>query len=198
MTLPVAAPETRGADAAREVAAEHLPDWLRLHSERSYQFAAAHARDRAIDHDAELLFVAAMVHDLCLVSGFDEATLPFEEAGGLVAQVLATGLGWPPARRQHLERVIVLHMGDDVAPEVDAESYLLQVGTSADVSGGTVELFDADVRRGIVAAFPRDGFPEQFLAAFEAQAARKPSCAAASAMATGGWPDRVRANPLGR
>jgi hypothetical protein len=82
MTLPVAAPETRGADAAREVAAEHLPDWLRLHSERSYQFAAAHARDRRIDHDAELLFVAAMVHDLSLVSGFDDATLPFEGGAG--------------------------------------------------------------------------------------------------------------------
>jgi hypothetical protein len=149
------------------------------------------------DHDAELLFVAAMVHDLSLASGFDDVALPFEEAGGLVARVLATGLGWPPSRREHLERVIVLHMRDEVPPEVDAESYLLQVGTSADVSGGTVELFDADVRQGITAAYPRDGFPERFLAAFEAQAARKPSCAAAGALASAGWADRVRANPLG-
>lgn len=193
----MASPDTEGAVAAREVAAEHLPHWLRQHSERSYQFAAAHAWERGTDHDAELLFVAAMLHDLSLVPGFDEVALPFEEAGGLVARVLATGLGWSPARREHLERVIVLHMRDDVSPEVDAESYLLQVGTSADVSGGTVALFGADVRQGIVDAYPRGGFPEHFLAAFEAQAARKPTCAAAGALASPGWADRVRANPLG-
>ena len=62
-----------------------------------------------IEHDAELLYVAALMHDLGLVAAFDSHALPFEDVGGHVAWVLAPGqagrrpaaTGPPGDRRAH-------------------------------------------------------------------------------------------------
>jgi hypothetical protein len=86
-------------------------------------------------------------------------------------------------------------MRDEIVPEVDAESHLLQVGTSADVSGVGAMGFPEDFRAALFEAHPRTGFPGEFVAAFRAEAGRKPGCAAAQLMATD-WPDRMRTNPL--
>ncbi|WP_234433603.1 HD domain-containing protein [Streptomyces rimosus] len=102
---------------------------------RSYFFGAAWAQARGLHFDSELLFVSAMLHDLALTPPFDSHALPFEEAGGHLARVFTAGLGWPRERRDRAAELIVLHMRDDVEPEQDPESRLLQVGTSADVSG---------------------------------------------------------------
>ncbi|MCK9922734.1 hypothetical protein MXD61_12790 [Frankia sp. AgPm24] len=45
------------------------------------------------------------------------------------------GAGWSPQRTARVEEIIILHMRDDVAPDDDPESHLLQVATSWDVSG---------------------------------------------------------------
>jgi hypothetical protein len=78
---------------------------------------------------------------------------------------------------------------------VDAESHLLQVGTSADVSGVGAMGFPADFRAALFEAHPRTGFPDEFVAAFRAEAGRKPACAAALLLATD-WLQRMRSNPL--
>ncbi|MEV7286323.1 HD domain-containing protein [Streptomyces sp. NPDC093252] len=188
-------PEGRAARAAELVCAEYADEALRHHSLRAYFFAAAWARDRGLDFDGELLYVAALLHDLGLTPPFDSHTLPFEEAGGHLARVFTAGLGWPVERRDRAAEVIVLHMRDDVAPEADPESRLLQVGTTADVSGGTLGDFDPAFRRALVAAYPRGDFAASFVRLFADQAARKPRCSAALLVANG-MADRVTANPL--
>lgn len=45
-------------------------------------------------------------------------------------------------------------MRDDVAPEVDTESRLLQIGTSADVSGTGLEAFDSAFRDTLIDVLP--------------------------------------------
>lgn len=183
------------ARSAFETASEYADAALLNHSVRSYAFAAEYARERGIAYDAELLYVSALLHDLGLTAPFDSHTLPFEEAGGHVARVFTAGLGWAPARRARAQEVIVLHMRDDVDAAEDAESHLLQVGTSADVSGLRVEEFDPSFTAGLLAAYPRLGFGVAFLALVEDQAARKPTCAAAAYVA-GGAAARIGANPL--
>ncbi|HEY8985999.1 MAG TPA: HD domain-containing protein [Streptomyces sp.] len=193
----VRVPEGHAAEAARLVCEEYADDALYHHSVRSYFFGAAWAEARGLDFDRELLFVSALLHDLSLVPPFDSHTLPFEEAGGHLARVFTAGLGWPTSRRDRAAEVIVLHMRDDVDPEVDPESRLLQVGTSADVSGSGLEAFDPSFTHALVEAYPRLGFAKSFVRLFQEQAERKPGCAVAELVA-GEWAERTVGNPLGR
>ncbi|MFF5448967.1 HD domain-containing protein [Streptomyces sp. NPDC012888] len=189
--------EGRAARTALEVCAEYADEALLNHSVRSYAFGARYAADHGLSFDAELLYVAALLHDLGLTAPFDSYALPFEEAGGHLARVLTAGLGWPADRRARAAEVIVLHMRDDVTAEEDVESHLLQVGTSADVSGLRLEEFDPAFRAELVAAYPRAGFGGRFLDLMTDQAGRKPDCAAASLVA-GGLATRIGANQLDR
>ncbi|GAA3379783.1 HD domain-containing protein [Streptomyces racemochromogenes] len=183
------------ARSAFEIASEYADAALLNHSVRSYAFGAEYARAHGLSYDAELLYVSALLHDLGLTAPFDSHTLPFEEAGGHVARLFTAGLGWPPARRARAEEVIVLHMRDDVTAAEDVESHLLQVGTSADVSGLRVADFEPAFLSGLLEHYPRLGFGPSFLALVEDQAARKPACAATSYVA-GGAAKRIAANPL--
>ncbi|MEU9301312.1 HD domain-containing protein [Streptomyces sp. NPDC048269] len=189
--------DTPSARAALEIASEYADADLLNHSVRSYAFGAQYAEAHGLAYDAELLYVSALVHDLGLTAPFDSHTLPFEEAGGHVARVLTAGLGWPAARRARAAEVIVLHMRDDVSAAEDVESHLLQVGTSADVSGLRVSEFAPSFTAGLLAAYPRGDFGASFLALVEDQAERKPDCAAAAYVA-GGAATRIAANPLER
>ncbi|MFJ6798384.1 HD domain-containing protein [Streptomyces sp. NPDC091268] len=182
--------------AALEIATEYADAVLLAHSVRSYAFAARYAEQHGLAYDAELLYVSSLLHDLGLTAPFDSHTLPFEEAGGHVARVLTAGLGWPVERRARAQEVIVLHMRDDVTAAEDVESHLLQVGTSADVSGLRLADFDPDFTAALLAAHPRGDFGASFLALVEDQAVRKPACAAAAYVA-GGAAARIAANPLG-
>ncbi|MBW5482590.1 HD domain-containing protein [Streptomyces bambusae] len=187
----------RAAGAARELAAEYADEALLNHSVRSYAFGAEYARAHGLAFDEELLYVAALLHDLGLTAPFDSHTLPFEEAGGHVARALTTGLGWPAARRARAAEVIVLHMREDVTAAEDVESHLLQVGTSADVSGLRVPEFDPSFVESLLTAHPRLGFGASFLSLMQSQATRKPDCAAAH-LIEGGVATRIARNPLDR
>ncbi|MFD8947836.1 HD domain-containing protein [Streptomyces xanthophaeus] len=189
--------DTPAGRAALQIASEYADADLLAHSVRSYAFGARYAAEHGLAYDAELFYVAALVHDLGLTAPFDSHTLPFEEAGGHVARVLTAGLGWPADRRDRAAEVIVLHMRDDVTAAEDVESHLLQVGTSADVSGLRVGEFGPDFTAALLAAHPRGAFGAGFLALVEDQARRKPGCAAAGYVA-GGAAARIAANPLDR
>ncbi|WP_282792252.1 HD domain-containing protein [Streptomyces sp. CC224B] len=188
-------PGGQAAEAARLVCEEYADPALYHHSVRSYYFGAVWAEERGLDFDRELFFVSALLHDLALVAPFDSHTLPFEEAGGHLARVFTAGLGWPTRRRDRAAELIVLHMRDDVAPDVDVESRMLQVGTSADVSGSGLDAFAPSFRDALVAAYPRLDFARSFVRLFQEQAARKPDCAAARLVA-GEWAGRAGSHPL--
>ncbi|MCE6997229.1 HD domain-containing protein [Saccharothrix sp. S26] len=188
-------PDSKAAAAALEVAHEYAEPWLLNHSLRAYSWAVAYASDADIAHDGELLYVAALLHDLALTPPFDSHALPFEEAGGHLAWVFAAGAGWGRVRRDRLAEVIVLHMRDDVPADDDPESHLLQVAVSADVSGRGVDRFSEQVTDAVLTRYPRLGFADAFLPRAEDQARRKPRCAAAALMRDG-WAQRITGNPL--
>ena len=155
------------------------------HCHRSYVWAATYGDAHGIDYDAELLYVSAMLHDIGLTASFDAHSVPFEEAGGDVAWVFAAGLGWPAQRRERVSQVIVRHMWDAVDVADDPEGFLLEIATALDISGREPQRWPADLRAEVVGTFPRLGLAAEFTACFAAQAARKPTSAAASAMASG-------------
>ncbi|MFC9296990.1 HD domain-containing protein [Streptomyces sp. NPDC057011] len=196
LTVP-AAPDTAACAAALEVATAYCTPALLNHSVRSYVWASAYAADRGIEHDAELLYVAALLHDIGLVPEFDSHTVAFDEAGGHVAWVFGAGAGWPVERRQRLSEVIVRHMWDAVDVREDPEGHLLERATGVDISGRNADDFTAGFRAEVLARYPREGLADEFLACFRDQAARKPQSSPAAAV-RGGLAERVlsKSHPL--
>jgi hypothetical protein len=191
----VSEPNTPTAKAALDVVATYSSPALVNHCRRSYVWAALHAENRSIDFDAELLYVAAMLHDIGLEPEFDSHTMPFEDTGGNVAWVFGAGAGWPRQRRQRAAEIIVRHMWDTVDPAADPEGYLLEIATGLDISGRHPAWWPPHVRAEVVRELPRLGLREEFLLCFQEQARRKPASSAARAMASG-IADRLAANVL--
>ncbi|MGW3910042.1 HD domain-containing protein [Streptomyces sp. NPDC005070] len=196
LTVPPA-PDTAACAAALEVATAYCSPALLNHSVRSYMWASAYAAQQGIEHDAELLYVSALLHDIGLVPEFDSHTVDFDVAGGHVAWVFAAGAGWPAERRRRLSEVIVRHMWDTVDVREDPEGHLLERATGVDISGRHLDDFAAGFQADVLARYPRAGLSEEFLACFRDQAARKPQSSPAVSV-RGGFAERVRANPLDR
>lgn len=190
-------PTTPLANRALEVATTFYSAPLLHHCLRSYIWGASWADMRDVPFDSELLYVAALLHDLGLTRAFDSHHIAFEEAGGDVAWVFLTGAGWPVERREQVREVIVLHMRDDVAAEANPEAHLLQVAVTLDVSGGRAGAFSESLKHETLTRYPRLDFSKEFTALCAAQAARKPTSAAA-AVIRGGIAERAANNPLDR
>ena len=190
-------PTTPAAVAALEVVTTYATPALVNHSIRAYLWAAGYAAKHDIAFDAELLYVAAMLHDLALVEPFDNHRLAFEEAGAHLAWVFGAGAGWPVERRRRAGEIIVRHMWDEVDVAQDPEGHLLELSTGMDISGRGTEDIPADLRTQVLAHYPRLGLGEEFVAYFEDQAQRKPTCLAAQFVRSG-FASRVAANPLDR
>lgn len=190
-------PDTLAAQAAREVAAAYYSPSLLNHCLRSYAWGAAYATQNETSFDAELLYVSSMLHDIGLVTEFDNVSIPFEDAGGQVAWVFAAGAGWPVKRRVRAAEVIERHMWADVDPDRDQEGHLLAIATGLDISGRHADWWDPALLHEVVEQFPRLDLRAEFIRCFENQAARKPHSSAARAV-QGGFAERMAANILER
>jgi hypothetical protein len=188
-------PDSYACASAHEVAATYCSPALLNHSIRAYVWAAAHAALNDIGFDPELLYMSALLHDIGLVREFDNHTLPFEDAGAHIAWVLGAGLGWPVERRRRAGEIIVRHMWDAVPVADDPEGHLLERSTGVDISGRGVEDFPASFQDEVLAAYPRLGLGDEFIACFRDQARRKPDSRAAQLVANG-IADRIAENAL--
>lgn len=188
-------PQSPTALAAFTVAGRFYSPALLNHCLRSYLWGTTYAAEHGLSFDAELFYVAALLHDIGLTEPFDSHRMAFENAGGNLAWVFGVAAGWPTERAERAAEIIVLHMRDDVAADDDAEAHLLQVATSWDVAGRRPEEFSTATRAEMLSRYPRLGFGDEFLACFADQAVRKPDSAAAASMRTNGA-DRITGNPL--
>ena len=188
-------PDTAACRSALEVATEYCSPALLNHCVRSYLWAAHLGAARAMSVDAELLYVAAVLHDLGLLAEFDNHVLPFEVGGGHVAAVFAAGAGWPADLRRRVAGVIVAHMADSVDPGADPEGFLLERATAFDISGRAPEDFPEELRAAVLDRYPRLELAAELIACLEEQARRKPGSQAAAAVRAG-IAGRLAANPL--
>jgi HD domain len=178
------APDSRLARRATELVRRSSPEFLTNHCFRSYAWSVALAGRDEVRFDAELLYVAALLHDIGLVAGFDTGRC-FEEDGAAAAADLASAEGWPDERREALAEAIRLHVAVDIALEDGPEAYLLWHATGLDVTGHRHPDLTPSMIEEVVAAYPRLDFKRGFAELIGDQAARKPSCWAARAAAEG-------------
>ena len=193
----ITVPDTAAARGALEIAtAYHSPSLLN-HVQRSWLWAVGFAETRALDPDTELLYVAAILHDVGIVTEFDNHTLAYEDAGGHVAIALTAGAGWPTERRVRAHEVIVRHNWPEVDPAFDVEGHLLEIATALDISGARSDELPLDFRREVLELFPRLELAAEFTACVTDQAARKPNTSARR-LVDGGVARKLRENPLER
>ncbi|MEV7990923.1 HD domain-containing protein [Streptomyces sp. NPDC086077] len=188
-------PDTAASAAALELASAYHSPALLNHSVRAYVWAAARARAQGIDVDSELLYVAAMFHDMGLVAEFDSHTVSFEVAGGHVARVFTAGAGWPAERRERLAEVIVRHMWPEVDVSMDPEGHVLCRATALEIVGRDADDFAPEFMAEVLGRYPRLGLAAEFLTCFQEQARRKTDSSAAGAVRSG-LQTRMADNPL--
>lgn len=190
---PPDTPATRGARAL--VADFHTPA-IANHVVRSWLWAEAFAIvDGFSDLDHELLYTAALLHDIGLASAFDNHVLGYEEAGGFIGEAVTAGAGWPPERRRRANEVIVRHNWPSVDPAVDVEGHLLEIATGLDISGRRAEDIPLEFRLEVLAAYPRTTLAEEFGTQVLDQSARKPH-SHARRLVDGGLIGKLAENPL--
>lgn len=191
-------PRSPAATAALDIATRYHSPSLLNHVIRSWLWAEAFAVvEGRTEIDHELVYVAALLHDVGIVPAFDNVSLSYEEAGGHVAVALTAGAGWSAERSGRALDVIIRHNWPSVDPAFDAEGYLLEIATGLDISGARPDALPADFVREVLDAHPRLDLAAEFGAGVTDQAGRKPHTAALR-LVEGGVVDKLRDNPLER
>jgi HD domain len=168
-------PDSNLAQQAEDLVRSVAPPFLANHSFRSHFFAVALADRDGVRFDEELLYVAALMHDVGLVEEFDTGRC-FEEDSADAAARLAEQEEWEAERRERLAEAIRLHVATDIALDDGPEAYLLWHSTGLDVGGHRHGELTAAELQAVLDAYPRLDFKEGFAGLVEDQAARKQGC----------------------
>src|SRR3954454_17301387 len=103
-------PDTRASRAAEELAAAGQTQSLTNHGIRSYGFGALLGIGEGRRFDAEVFYVAALIHDIGLMPAFDHGNR-FEADGEQAARELLLEVGWPIERADQAAHAIRDHWG---------------------------------------------------------------------------------------
>ncbi len=158
---PVRLPATSITLAAARMAREASPPFLYNHCLRTFVFGALLAANDRLKYDAEMILVAASLHDLGLVERYASKDLPFEMDGADAAKAFLAARGVKDARAEMVWNAIALHTSA-LSAHQPAQVGLVGAGAGADVFGGGLKTLKAEHVAACLAAFPRLGFKVGF------------------------------------
>lgn len=166
-------PDSRIArDAEERMRAASSPP-LVTHCFRTYVWGMLLGEIDRLRPDPELLYVAALLHDLALTDAYRDVPpgVPcFGVRGAIAASAWAAEQGWPEQRCSKLGDAISLHLNVAVPAEHGPEAQLLQAGAGLDVIGlRHWELAPATVDA-VLARYPRHDMKRASYPLFEDEA----------------------------
>lgn len=173
--LPV--PQDAISEATWRWAAASLPRYLFTHSVRSYCWGAAIGVWEGRTYDPEILWSAALFHDVGLTR-IARNTDCFEVEGAAIARRFVERHGMTAEQAGRVATAIIDHMRPGITIDDGVESMLLDRATAVDVRGTEMELVER-VRGTVVRKYPRGAFDRLFLRAIEREVARRPTCQSA-------------------
>jgi hypothetical protein len=149
-------------ELVREAAAPLLFD----HSRRVFLWATLRGREEGVPFDPELLYVAAMFHDLGLTERFRRTDQRFEIDGADEARRFLHAHGVTGEEADRVWTAIALHTTPEIPLHMAPEVALLTRGVELDVLGIGYHAISDEQRAAVVAAHPRPDFKNRILAAF--------------------------------
>jgi hypothetical protein len=157
----VSVPDTPLISRAIELARDRSEPYLFNHAMRSWLFAALFADRKQAVHDAEVLAVTTVLHDIGLAESVD-GPLRFEVEGANTAGSFARNEGVDDRRAQLIWDGVALNSTPSISLYKEAEVALATMGIGLDWGGfGYEALTEAEIAA-ILEAFPRLGMKERF------------------------------------
>jgi HD domain len=150
----ISVPDTPLVERALVYAHRECVAWLFNHVVRSWLFAARIGQLRNVDHDAEVVALGTLLHDITLDERF-EGPHRFEVEGADLARVFARQGGVDERRAQLIWDSVALNSTPSIGLYREAEVALCTAGICLDVVGLPSELIPAPEIAGIVSKFPR-------------------------------------------
>ncbi len=163
----VVIPDSQLAREVAQLIRDTESDLLFNHSTRVYLWGALLGKRKNVAFDPELLYVAAMFHDIGLTSAYRDSELRFEVDGANAARDFL--------RSHHIDEwdvakvwtAVALHTTPGIPEHMHGEIALVQAGAGMDVAGRGFDEFSEAQRAAVLAGFPRGAdFAEKMIDAF--------------------------------
>jgi hypothetical protein len=139
---------------AMDLARAHSEPFLFNHAVRSWLFAVRLGQLQGIVHDAEVVAVGSLLHDIGLTEGF-AGPRRFEIEGADAAQAFVREQGLDDRRVQLIWDSVALNSTPSIALHKETEVALCTAGIGLDWGGFQYDQIPPDEMNGILAAFPR-------------------------------------------
>jgi hypothetical protein len=142
-------------------------DLLFDHSIRVYFWGALRGQQTGLTFDPELLYTAAMFHDIGLTERYKQSQLRFEVDGANTVRDFLRGHGIADKDIETVWTAVALHTTPGSPEFMGPEIALLQAGAGMDVAGRGYENYTDEQRQSVVAAYPRgNDFGNRMIDAF--------------------------------
>src|SRR5262245_25182989 len=149
-------PVTPVIDRAMEYARQKCEPYLFNHVVRSWLFAVRLGQLQGIEHDAEVVAVGTLLHDITLNEGFT-GPRRFEVEASDLARGFATDIGLDKRRAQLVWDSVALNSTPSIGLYKEAEVALCTAGVCLDVVGLQYEVVPPNEIKKVVDEFPRLG-----------------------------------------
>ncbi|PSH61132.1 hypothetical protein [Phyllobacterium sophorae] len=154
MLAGISVPDTQIVTQVMEYARERCEPYLFNHVVRSWLFAARLGQIQSIEHDAEVVAVGTLLHDITLNERFN-GPRRFEVEAADIARTFARKSGFDERRAQLIWDSVALNSTASIGLFKEAEVALCTAGICLDVIGWQYDLLPPDEIAKVVEEFPR-------------------------------------------
>ncbi|MET4581002.1 hypothetical protein ABIE21_000492 [Conyzicola nivalis] len=162
----IAIPDSSLAVEATELVRDTTNELIFNHSRRVFLFGSLRAQALNITPEPELLYVAALFHDLGLVAPYKNVAQRFELDGAGHAREFLTSHGISGGDADEVWTAIALHTTPEVPYRMSPVIAATTAGVEADVLGINLDSLSESQIGAITAAHPRPDFKKRILQAF--------------------------------
>ncbi|WP_431514071.1 HD domain-containing protein [Variovorax sp. DAIF25] len=149
-------PDSRLARELTQFIRDTESDLLFHHSARVYCWGVLAGDRKGLKYDPELLYAAAMFHDIGLTARYESSQLRFEVDGANAARDFLQGHGISERDIETVWNAVALHTTPGIPQFMRAEIALVQAGAGMDVAGRGYDDYSDAQREAVVRAFPRE------------------------------------------
>jgi hypothetical protein len=178
----IVAPDSDLARKAAALAEQAHSKILLNHVHRTWWFAEFLGTKRELKYDRELVYLAALLHDLGL-SEHHAADKRFEVDGADAANRFLEAESYPKGKRDLVWDAIALHAAGGIAERREPEVALIHFGAHVDVMGLRLDEISPQLLDDTLALYPRLGFKKAFTEALANVARTKPHTAIGTGLA---------------